>query len=84
MFTLICAPICAFELKQSKQKMLYLDSLEKIVTLRMNGDSPFDDIDIPKNLLDNVKKYAEKTTHTKQSSNYYSSDKYFVGGSGCG
>jgi hypothetical protein len=84
MYTLICAPICVTELKDSKQKMLYLDNLEKILTLRMNGDSPFDDIDIPKDLLDEVKNYEEKTTNTKQSSDYYSTGTYFVGGSGCG
>lgn len=86
---LVCAP-CGIAIRKDRlERKAYFDNMIKVITLRMNAAGPSTDIDIPEDILQQMKDYVVKRKGNNDRYNdhyYYTHGDCFVDdcGAACG
>ena len=97
LITILCAPLGCALIKSANTEYRRLENLERLTTLRMNAAGPSSEIDVPPEILDEVKKHSKRGGGRTQSTgdttggyyvgdcNYFQEEVVIEGGAaGCG
>lgn len=78
---LVFAPCGMACRKERLEHKAYLDNMIKVITLRMNSAGPSSDIDIPDDILQEMKHYNVKRNGNASSDQY--NDRYYYSDGAC-